>query len=540
MVNAPTALATASLIPYSGEWTKTQAAHLLRRTGFGLRPEEVTQLTGMDVESAVDLLLEDRPLPSLPINYNFVLDPNVPLGREWNGRPMIAGINVNSYRMQSLRAWVYDNVRKERLSVRERMCEFWTNHFGIAGGAQPQVRFDFHILLKEFALGNFKELIKRVTIDKSMLVFLNGNQNFASSPNENYARELLELFTVGKGPQIAPEDYTNYTEQDVRAFARALTGWRTRKLYSTTPGDVPESYFDANQHDTSDKELSYHFNGDVIRDGGSLEYQQVIDRIFQQPAVARYICRKLYRHFVYYKISDAVEAEIIEGMAQIFEENDFEIRPVLRALFASEHFYSVDNLGPMIKNPFQLVAGKMRTFNHDHQFDDLLLDQKRRLFIYYYYRAAAMDMDYFYPPSVAGWQAYYQQPGFYRIWINSSTLQERTRFAQTMTSANGVGLGEGGFGNYDYLTWITQIDNATDPNALIKGITELLLPIPLSDGQFANLKEALIAGLPDFEWTVEYGDHLENPNDRDIAASVSAKLRDLFRAIFAMAEFQLV
>jgi len=191
MVNAPTALATASLIPYSGEWTKTQAAHLLRRTGFGLRPEEVTQLTGMDVESAVDLLLEDRPLPSLPINYNFVLDPNVPLGREWNGRPMIAGINVNSYRMQSLRAWVYDNVRKERLSVRERMCEFWTNHFGIAGGAQPQVRFDFHILLKEFALGNFKELIKRVTIDKSMLVFLNGNQNFASSPNENYARELL-------------------------------------------------------------------------------------------------------------------------------------------------------------------------------------------------------------------------------------------------------------------------------------------------------------------------------------------------------------
>ncbi|MEM9258445.1 MAG: DUF1800 domain-containing protein [Bacteroidota bacterium] len=540
MANAVSAPTLQGLTPYSGEWTRTQAAHLLRRTGFGLRLEEVAQVETMDMEEAVDLLLSGRPLPSLPINYNFTQDPNVAVGEAWNNRPLIAGVNVNGYRLQSLRAWVYDNIRKERLSVRERMCEFWVNHFGIAGGGQAQVRYDFHILIKELALGNFKEMMKRVTIDKAMLVFLNGNQNFAASPNENYARELLELFTVGKGPQIAPGDYTNYTEQDVRSLARALTGWRTRYLYTTNPALTPESYFDFGRHDTTDKQLSHHFNNDVISDGGANEYRQVIDRIFQQPAVARYICRKIYRHFVYYKISDAVEAEIIEGLAQIFEENDFEIRPVLKALFMSEHFYSIDNLGPMIKNPIQLVAGKMRTFNHDHQFEDLQIDQKRRLFIYYYYRAAVMDMDYFNPPSVAGWEAYYQQPGFYRIWINSSTLQERTRFAQTMTSVNGVGLGNGGFGNYDFLAWIKQIDNATDPNVLIDSITELLLPLPLSDRQKANLKEALIPGLPDFEWTVEYGDHLANPNDRDIAAGVETKLRNLFRAVFGLAEFQLV
>ena len=540
MVTAPNAPATTGLAPYSGEWTKTQAAHLLRRSGFGLRPEEVTQLAGMDPAAAVDLLLEDRPLPSEPINYNFTEDPNVPVGAAWNGKPLIAGVNVNGYRLQSLRAWVYDNVRKERLSVRERMCEFWVNHFAVIGGGHGQVRYDLHILIKEFALGNFRELMKRVTIDKAMLGFLNGNQNFAASPNENYARELLELYTVGKGPQIAPGDYTNYTEQDVRAFARALTGWRTRYIWTTNPNLRGESYFDAGRHDTGDKELSYHFNNDVLSNAGATEYQNVIDRIFRQPAVARHICRKLYRHFVYYKVSDAVENDVITGLARVFEENDFEIKPVLRALFLSEHFYATDNLGPMIKNPFQLVAGKMRTFGHAHQFDDLPIDQKRRLFIYYYYRAASMDMDYFNPPSVAGWEAYYQQPGFYRIWINSSTLQERTRFARTMTQSNGVGLGNGVRGTYDYLSWITRIENATDPNALIRGITDLLVPLPLTDGQLANLKEALIPGLPDFEWTVEYGDYLENPNNQDNAASVAAKLRDLFRAVFSLAEFQLV
>jgi len=528
------------LAPYEGEWTATQAAHLLRRTSFGIRHEELEQLTNMDLASSLDLLLEDRPLPSPPINYDYLLDPNVRLGAPWPGNPLVAGLNLNQYRYRSLRSWVIDNIRKERLSVRERMVEFWSNHFAIAGGGQAQVRYDNHMLLENFALGNFRELIKRVVVDKAMLVFLNGNQNFVESPNENFARELLELFTVGKGPQIGEGDYSNYTEEDVRALARALTGWRTRYLYSTVPGREPEVYFQANRHDTSDKQLSYHFNNDVISDAGEEEYKQVVDRIFEQPATALYICRKLYRHFVYYKISAEVEAGIIAPMARILVENDFEIRPVLRALFMSQHFFDADNLGPMIKNPLQLVCGLMRTFNHDHQIDGFNLDQERRTTNYYYYRAAIMQMDYFYPPSVAGWEAYYQEPGFYRIWINSSTLQERTRFTQTMTNANGFGVGDGVRATYDYLGWIAQIPEATEPNRLIDGIVQRLLPRPLTDGQLANLKETLIPGLPDFEWTVEYGAYLANPNDEDLANSVAAKLRDLFRAVFNLAEFQLV
>ncbi|MEM9930087.1 MAG: DUF1800 domain-containing protein [Bacteroidota bacterium] len=534
---APTLM---GLTPYSGEWTATQAAHLLRRTGFGLLASEVEQLASMDIEAAVDLLLQEQPLPAPPINYNFLQDPNVPLGQPWPGNPLIAGVNVNNYRNQSMRAWVLDNIRKERLSIRERMVEFWTNHFGISGGGQPQVRYEYFMLLQEFALGNFRELMKRITVDKAMLPFLNGNQNSANSPNENYARELLELFTVGKGPQIGDGDYTNYTEQDVRSLARALTGWRTRRYFSTEPGAFPEVYFDARRHDTTDKELSYHFNNDIITDGGEDEYKQVIDRIFQQAAVARYICRKLYRHFVYYKVSEREENEVIEAMAQVMEANDFELRPFLSALFLIDHFYNTDNQGPMIKNPLQLVGGMLRTFDYNHQIGDYTLEQQRRMLNYYYYRAAIMDMDYFSPPSVAGWEAYYQAPGFYRIWINSSTLQERTRFTRTVTNRTGFGLGDGIRATFDYLGWIKQIPNETDPNELIEGIVKLLLPRSLSEGQLANLKEALIPGLPDFEWTVEYAEHLASPQDEDLAASVEAKLRDLFRAVFSLAEFQLV
>ena len=535
---SPTALM--GLAPYEGEWTATQAAHLLRRTGFGLVPAEVDQLAEATPAAAVDLLLEDRPLPPGPINYNNLLDPNVPLGEQWDGQPLIAGINLNTYRNQSLRAWVFDSIRTDGLSVRERMAEFWLNHFSIAGTGQAQVLYDYQKLIREFALGNFKELIKRITVEKAMLVFLNGNQNFAASPNENFARELLELFTLGKGPQIAPGDYTNYTEDDVRALARALTGWRTRYLATTNPGLRPEAYFQANRHDTTDKQLSHHFNNDVITDGGAEEYKAVIDRIFQQPVVATHLCRKLYRHFVYYKVDETEENEIINEMAHILVANDFEVRPVLRALFLSAHFYDTDNQGPMIKNPLQLSGGLMRTFNHEHQFDALPLEQQRRLLNYYYTRAALMDMEYFSPPSVAGWEAYYQAPSYSRIWINSSTLQERTRLTQTMTSANGVGIGEGERGKFDYLSWIRQIPGAVDPNVLISGITSYLLPRPLTEGQMANLKDVLIPGLPDFEWSVEYGDHLANPNDTDLAASVEAKLRDLFRAVFSLAEFQLV
>ncbi|MEL7377759.1 MAG: DUF1800 domain-containing protein, partial [Bacteroidota bacterium] len=424
------------LTPYDGPWGPEQAAHLLRRTSYGLLKSEIDQVVEMGMEAAVDMLLEDRPLPPPPINYTEPNASNVPLGETWVNIPLLGGPEEQTYRRISTRAWIVDTIRKERMSIRETMTHFWINHFGISGVNQPQVIYDYHSLLQTLALGNFRELVKAVTIDPRMLVFLNGNQNNANSPNENYARELLELFTVGKGPQIGPGDYSNYTEDDVRAIARALTGWRTRYFNSTE--FLPESYYQANRHDTGDKELSYHFNNDIISNAEENEYAVVVDRIFQQSACAYFICRKLYRHFIYYKIDDAEEATIIEPMAQLLIANDYEIRPVMSALLKSRHFYDVENLGPMIKNPAQLIYGLLRSFDYQHLTPDL--DQERRILQLYHNRSTILGMDLFNTPSVSGWEAYYQAPAFYRIWINSSTLQERTRFTNQVT-ANGFNLG---------------------------------------------------------------------------------------------------
>ncbi|MEM6395558.1 MAG: DUF1800 domain-containing protein [Bacteroidota bacterium] len=521
------------LTQYDGPWGPEQAAHLLRRTSYGLLQSEIDQLVELGMDAAVDILLEDKPLPPPPINYNFENDPNVAIGETWVGQTLEEDDGVLNYRRQSFRPWMIDTARKERMSIREQMVLFWINHFGITGVNIPQVRYEYHTTLQTFALGNFRELIKAVTINPAMLVFLNGNQNNANSPNENYARELLELFTVGKGPQIGPGDYSNYTEDDVRAIARALTGWRTRYFNSTE--FLPESYYQANRHDTGDKQLSYHFNNDIITNADDQEYAVVVDRIFQQPACAYFICRKLYRHFVYYEITEEEEVNIIGPMAQMLIAADYEIRPVMSALLKSKHFYDLENRGPMIKNPLQLVIGMLRTFDYQHLSPTL--NQERLILQTYYGRARNMEMDYFNLPSVAGWEAYYQAPAFYRIWINSSTLQERIRFTNQVTN-NGFNLNGLRF-RFDYLGFIENIPDATDPNALILALSKLLVPRPLTDTQLANLKEALIPGLPDFEWTVEYGMYLSEPSP-ELEAAVEDKLKDLFRAFFNLAEFQLV
>ena len=186
-----------------------------------------------------------------------------------------------------------------------------------------------------------------------MLRYLNGYVNTASAPDENYARELQELFTLGKGPAV------QYTEADVRTAARVLTGWRINTTNYT-------SYFDATRHDTAAKVFSSFYGGKTITGktgaAGATETDELIDMIFLKDEVSKFICRRLYRWFVYYKIDAAVELNIIEPLAKIFRDNNYEIKPVMRALLQSEHFYDVLNQGCLIKSPVDLIVGHLREF----------------------------------------------------------------------------------------------------------------------------------------------------------------------------------
>lgn len=529
------------LAPYSGPWDFQQAAHLLRRCMFGPAYSQIKWAVEQGLDATLDRLFEDQPLPAPPLNSKFGGDPNVPVGSTWVNAPNPTGYgNILSYRYASLKAWTIGVLWNEGVSIREKLTLFWRNHFPIDGVEDAKFLFRNINLLRRYASGNFRDLVKEITIDPSMLIYLNGNINLAQAPNENYARELLELFTIGKKPQVTPGDYVNYTEQDVREIARALTGWRDygygyNNIY--TNGEIGAE-FRAQHHDTGTKVLSSRFNNAVINNEGPQEYLRVIDIIFQQPEVARFICRKLYMWFVYYEIDDETEANVIEPMAQILLDHDFEIGPALRALLSSEHFLDPEYYGVMIKNPADFLMSALKPLEIEHSQP---LEQKYDSWYAFFGYKSQMQMQYYHLPEVAGWRAYYREPLFYRHWISATTLPVRTRVMQQLSN-NGISpfVSNGMFMKADVLKIIETIDNPSNPDSVVEEFTRILLPKPLADGQYATLKNILLAGLPDFEWTVEYQTYAQNPANSGLAASIESRLRGLLSAILSMPEFHLM
>ena len=524
------------LTPFTGTWTYDLAAHLLRRCMFGPTNVQVEQAVEDGLSATIDQLLADTPLPGPPLNSYYQDDPGVPVGETWVEAPTIRNgeVNTNQYRNFSLRAWQIGLLMEEGVSVREKMVLFWHNHFGISNINDPKFVYKHISLLREHAWGNFRELVKKVTIDPAMLRFLNGNQNTNIAPNENYARELLELYTVGKGEPAGPGDYTTFTEADVTAIAKVLTGWRDIGYYSRNADVQPDSVFRAARHDSSNKTLSHRFDNIVIPNRGEEEYEFLVDTIFQYDKVARFISRKLYRWFVYYEIDDDVESSVIEPMAQILIDHNYEIKPVLEALFCSQHFFDVLNIGPMIKNPLdfgisifkQLQVALPADLGPQYTF-------WRRLFQF----IGLMEMTYFEPPSVAGWKAYYQEPQYYRTWINATTLTARNDLTNAL-SDGGLPFGGRRIG-IDVLAILRGLPNPDDPNAVVQDIARLLFPQTLTVAQNDALKEILIPGLPDYEWTVEYGLFEADPENSDLAASIDSKLRTLFRTMLELPEYHL-
>lgn len=523
------------LAPYTGEWTIAQAGHLLRRTTFGPGKAELIQAVEQGLAATVAALVAEQPAPEPPVYYNYDGNPDAPNGSTWVNAHYFSLAEERGPRNNSYRSWLVKQLREDR-TITEKMTLFWQNHFGVTYNGDPLARYSYNALLRSQATGNFKTLLQAVTLHPAMLSFLNGNQNSRTSPNENYGRELLELFTVGKGAQIAEGDYTNYTETDVRELARALTGWVNRGLNSTIAGNSPRAEYVANRHDTNPKQLSYHFDNRIIENGDDQEYLTVIDILTGQLQTARHLCRKLYRFFVYYDITEQEEMEIIEPLAQLLYDNDYDVRPVLTTLLSSEHFYDNLNRGPMIKNPLDFALSILRPFGYEHTDQTEVLAQAT-LNLRLLTQFNNMGMDYFSPPTVSGWEAWYQAPVYTRSWINGSTLQIRTQLVNTFTG-NGYLLSGVRF-RFQYVEWLEQLENPADINSMIAEITSIFLPKPLEQVQLDALKEFVIPGLPDFEWSDEYGAYLGDPGNEMLYNGIEAKLKILFKAIFNLAEFHL-
>lgn len=529
------ASAVTTLTPYSGEWGFQQAAHLLRRASFAPLKSEIDQAVSLGFQGSIDKLFEEIPLSPEPVFYDYDGHPDAGIGESWVDRHIHSGdaTQDRNARNRSLESWILLNTANGGFTLREKMVFFWINHFAIGNVLESRALYRYITRLQENSVGDFRQLVKDMTVDPLMLRFLNGETSTDESPNENYAREILELYTIGKGPQVAPGDYTNYTELDVTELAKAFTGWRVRNFNTQTPGLTVESYFTNSRHDTTTKQLSHRFDEVQIPNADEDEYKNVVDIIFQQPAVAKYICTKLYRQFVYYRITPDIEANVIDPMAQILVDSDYVIAPALRALLESEHFYEMRIAGDMIKTPLEYVHSLFRPSGfYDQDTVEDSYQAARRAHIHM--NSTGMSMNR--APSVAGWPAFYQEPTFYRLWLDTTTIQARTLFLRSSTTR-----WHNWSSSRQYVDWLSMLEgfaNPFDPNLMIEEMALRLMPQPLNAAQLAGIKELLLPGLEDFVWSGEYSDFRANPMDENLRDSVNDRLTEMLFGMLQLAEFQ--
>ena len=523
-----------ALAPYRGRWDYAAAAHLLRRTTFAPSNEEVLEALEIGLEASISRLLADGRPPEHPVNYNNEEDEQVPIGETWVFSPYREGFKNLHHRHLSLRSWLMACILNERFSMREKMTYFWHNHFGARELNDPLFMYDYNTTLRRYAFGNFKNLVSHVSVSPQMLVALDGFLNEASEPNENYAREFLELYTIGKGKLVGPGDYATYTEHDVAEIAKVFSGWRVQGFLSKSPDITCDSFFVPERHDFSDKQLSHRFGEEVIHGSGEREFRKLIDVIFRQPEVAQNLCRKLYRFFVYRDISAEVERQVIEPLAQLLIASNFEVRPVLESLLTSEHFFSLVFRGAMVKGPLEYVVSVFRQlevpipptlsgeYSVLHHLESFL---------------PKMMMKYWNPPTVAGWGAYYQGPSYQQLWLSSSTLNARNNFAYNLTISS-FELPDCGI-TADPFTMLQCAQDPSKPLDVIKGFAKLMLPFELSDGQIEELEQILMKGWAEEQWREAIDEY--NPEEEPSVAvrHADSRLRKLLFYMANMPEFHL-
>lgn len=524
---------TAGLSPYTGPWGPTQAAHLLRRCLFGPTRAYIAAAAGTTLTNVLNTLLAAPAVPAPPVNVSAT-DTSVAIGQTWVTQAFDQ--NFEGVRRSSLRAWWLGQLLQDN-TLQAKMWLFWHNHFVIELADVGDARYGYHYaeLLRSQALGNVKQLCKDVTVSPAMLRYLNGNQSTATAPNENYGRELLELFTVGKGPLIGTGNYTNYTEADVQAAAKVLTGWRDN---ATTI----QGYYTASRHDTTVKQFSGAFQNQAIPNGGDQEYKTLVDMIFGQAETARYLVRKLYRWFVYYLIDATTEQNIIQPLATQLQQNGYNLAPVLRTLLASEHFFDAVNQGCYIKSPLDFSLGLLRQLEVNLPTSATTAAVQQQYSVWDYFNSLTNVQQQLLgdPPNVAGWPAYWQTPQYNELWINAVTLPRRNQVSDALLTSTGVT--RSGFQLIiDPVAWVESLPpaDAQDPNLVIQAFVNVLMPFPLTATQLAYLNDTLLPGLPDFEWTVEWNQYMQAPTNATKKNAVATKLRALLKVMLSQAEYQL-
>lgn len=368
-----------------------EARHLLVRTGF--EASGVATYATLDHETAVRRLLDGVRREAVTPPPDWANDP-LPDPRAVRGMSEAERKALQERLRQQaieLKGWWYREMLATDSSLTERLTLFWHNHFtsGLRKVKAPVLLYRQNLLLRRHAVGNFRELLHAVARDPAMVLYLDNHVNRKDKPNENFARELLELFTLGEG---------RYTEQDIKEAARAFTGW-------TIDRHSGAFRFNPYQHDDGVKTF--------LGKSGKFDGDDVLDILLEQPRTAEHMVEKLWREFV----SDTPDPNDVRRLAQVFRANNYELRPLLQGLLTSVAFRQTKNRGTLVKSPAELIVGTLRVF-------PLPALEPRQLV----HAAHFLGQDLFDPPNVKGW------PGG-SAWITSNTLLARQKFLDRVARA---------------------------------------------------------------------------------------------------------
>lgn len=553
------------LTPYSGPFGRAEQQHLLRRTLFGCSNADLAHFNGQTLSQVVDALLAVTPESSVPLKTYWelvgnqpdpnALDPQVAFGSTWIDTPRYGADEpeltaITAARVQSYMWWRTGLLVGQDRTIREKMSLFWFNHMPtqVFQVFNPRVSYDYDQLLRGQCLSNFRQLIHDVSVSGAMLYYLNGFLNTNTAPDENFARELMELFTLGEG--------SGYTESDVQAAARVLTGWTVREDDGLGNIVLPFVTFRPNRHETGDKQFSAFFNNTLIQgqsgaDAGEGELNLLLDMILAKEEVSRFICREIYRFFVHGEIDAATESSVIEPLAQTFRDNagaPDQMRIVMRELLMSDHFFSASIRACMIMSPADLVIGALRKLEVPMP-TAATVEAQYRVWRDVYYLLAYAGQEILNPPNVAGWTAYYQYPAYDNIWLDTATYPARSFSLQGIiytgfsTPAN---MYEAASANLtfkpDLVALVGQFSNPYDPNTLVADAADLLFAVPVSQLVRTQLKIAylLLGQLNDIYWTDAYEIYVLDPNTTDMTAQlVPTMLLYLFIDMAKAAETQM-
>lgn len=436
----------------------------------------------MTPDAAVDQLVDDALAMEVPAPPDWASVPPPPFEAPQEEKDAFAEAN-NANKLAYRADWM---ASMPAAGLRDKMALFWSNHFvtQVGGYGLGQYMVQYLDLLRTHALGNFKTFTREVGLLPAMLLYLNGQQNQKNGPNENYARELCELFTMGIAD---PSGQPNYTQTEITEIARALTGFRVDR-------QALSSYFEPNRFDEGDKT----FFGRT----GAFGYDEVIDIIFEERtnAIAHYICEKLYRYFVFAE----PDADVVSEMAALFIENDFEITSVVRTLLKSAHFFDDSFIGAKIKSPIEYVQCMVTEMGMEIPVDG---------FVTMFRYGRNLSQTLFDPPNVAGW------PGNH-AWLSTGTMPLRWNYGNTMIKGFSV------FEVLDPIPMAMQMSAPNDPYALSRELVDHLFTHPLTDEEYAFLADTMLDGTPDYEWNIE---EMSTPN----------RLRNFLSYLVQLPEYQL-